>query len=86
MRSAQSDPIVARIADAVQEGIALRKETMPAEAAEAEGALEADDPCLSEGTLADLRAGLDSQEALTLRRSRSSRRINRIRPQWTCGR
>ena len=51
--------IVARMADAVQEGIALRKETMPAEAAEAEGALEADDKYLSEGTLAKLRAGLD---------------------------
>jgi hypothetical protein len=50
--------IVARLADAVQEGLALRKETMPTEAAEAEGALEADDKYLSEGTLAKLRAGL----------------------------
>jgi hypothetical protein len=32
---------------------------MPAEAAEAEGTLEADDKYLSEGTLAKLRAGLD---------------------------
>jgi small subunit ribosomal protein S2 len=48
--------IVARMADAVQEGIALRKETMPTEASELEGALEADDKYLSEGTLAKLRA------------------------------
>ncbi len=51
--------IVARMADAVQEGIALRKETMPTEAAEAEGAGEADDKYLGEATLAKLRAGLD---------------------------
>ncbi len=51
--------IVARMADAVQEGLALRKETMPAEAAEAEGAAEADDKYLGEATLAKLRAGLD---------------------------
>ncbi len=50
--------IVARMADAVQEGLALRKETMPAEATEVEGAAETDDKYLGEATLAKLRAGL----------------------------
>ncbi len=51
--------IVARMADAVQEGLALRKETMPTEAAEIEGAAETDDKYLGEATLAKLRAGLE---------------------------
>ncbi len=51
--------IVARMADAVQEGVALRKEVMPVEAVEVEGVAEADDKYLGEATLAKLRAGLD---------------------------
>ncbi len=50
--------IVARMADAVQEGVALRKEVMPVEAVEVEGVAEADDTYLGEATLAKLRAGL----------------------------
>jgi hypothetical protein len=50
---------VARMADAVQEGLAMRKETMPAEVTEMESALEQDDKYLGEATLAKLRAGLE---------------------------
>jgi small subunit ribosomal protein S2 len=55
--------IVARMADAVQEGLAMRKETMPAEVTEMEGALEQDDKYLGEATLAKLRAGLEFEGA-----------------------
>src|SRR5512136_1267269 len=51
--------IVARMADVVQEGLAMRKETMTAEVTEMEGALEQDDKYLGEATLAKLRAGLE---------------------------
>jgi small subunit ribosomal protein S2 len=55
--------IVARMADAVQEGLAMRKETMPAEVTEMESALEQDDKYLGEATLAKLRAGLEFEGA-----------------------
>ena len=49
--------IVARMADAVLEGMAMRKETQPVEAPEEMA--EADDKYLGEATLAKLRAGLE---------------------------
>jgi small subunit ribosomal protein S2 len=55
--------IVARMADAVQEGLAMRKETQPAEVTEMESALEQDDKYLGEATLAKLRAGLEFEGA-----------------------
>jgi small subunit ribosomal protein S2 len=54
--------IVARLADAVLEGMAMRKETVATEVAEAEGAGEEDTKYLGEATLAKLRAGLDFEE------------------------
>jgi small subunit ribosomal protein S2 len=49
--------IVARMADAVLEGMAMRKETQPVEVPEEMA--EADDKYLGEATLAKLRAGLE---------------------------
>jgi small subunit ribosomal protein S2 len=49
--------IVSRMADAVMEGMAMRKETPPVEAIEE--MTEADDKYLGEATLAKLRAGLE---------------------------
>ena len=49
--------IVSRMADAVLEGQAMRKETQPVEAVEEMA--EADDKYLGEATLAKLRAGLE---------------------------
>lgn len=53
--------IVARMADAVLEGMALRKEVQPVEPVE--DLAEADDKYLGEATLAKLRAGLDFEDA-----------------------
>jgi len=44
------------MADAALEGVAMRKETMPAEAAE-EGTAEAEEKYLGEATLAKIRSG-----------------------------
>jgi len=54
--------IVARMADAVLEGTAMRKEVQPTGVAEETA--EADDKYLGEATLAKLRAGLDFEETL----------------------
>jgi small subunit ribosomal protein S2 len=48
--------MVAKMADAALEGVAMRKETMPAEAAE-EGAPEAEEKYLGAATLAKIRSG-----------------------------
>ncbi len=48
--------IVTKMADAALEGVAMRKETMPAEAA-GEGAAEAEEKYLGEATLAKIRSG-----------------------------
>ena len=48
--------VVTKMADAALEGVALRKETMPSEAAE-EGQAEAEEKYLGEATLAKLRSG-----------------------------
>jgi small subunit ribosomal protein S2 len=48
--------IATKMADAALEGVAMRKETMPAEAAE-EGAAEAEEKYLGEATLAKIRSG-----------------------------
>jgi small subunit ribosomal protein S2 len=55
--------IVARMADAVLEGMALRKEVTPA--GPAEEMAEADEQYLGEATLAKLRAGLEFEDAAT---------------------
>jgi small subunit ribosomal protein S2 len=52
--------IVARLADAVLEGVNMRKDVEPAEATEETA--ETDDKYLGEATLAKLRAGLDFEE------------------------
>jgi small subunit ribosomal protein S2 len=48
--------IVTKMADAALEGVAMRKETLPAEAAE-EGQAEAEEKYLGAATLAKLRSG-----------------------------
>ena len=56
--------IVSKMADAALEGLAMRKETMPAEEAAEEGAAEAEEKYLGAATLAKLRSGqLDFEEA-----------------------
>jgi small subunit ribosomal protein S2 len=57
--------IVTKMADAALEGVAMRKETMPAEAA-GEGAAEAEEKYLGEATLAKIRSGeLDFEEEMS---------------------
>ncbi len=55
--------IVSKMADAALEGLAMRKDTMPAEEAADEGAAEAEEKYLGAATLAKLRSGqLDFEE------------------------
>jgi small subunit ribosomal protein S2 len=55
--------VVSKMADAALDGLAMRKETMPAEEAVEEGAAEAEEKYLGAATLAKLRSGqLDFEE------------------------